>query len=98
MVSLAKGDGKQILTLAGEVTIRDAEEVAARLKSELVVGDAIEVHTADLERIDTCMLQLLCSLRKTVTAFEFRAPSDVFMQAVNRRAMGRDLTGVPEGE
>ena len=96
MVSLSKGDGKQILTLAGMVTIQDAEEVSAQLRNDLAVGDPIEVHTGDLEQIDTCMLQLLCSLRNTVTSLSFHKPSEALLRALDRRAMRRDLMGAQE--
>jgi hypothetical protein len=51
------------------------------------------VDTGSLEDIDTCILQLLCSLRKTVPAFSFDNPSEVFIGAVDRCGLRRELLG-----
>jgi len=54
------------------------------------------VDTENLEDMDTCMLQLLCSLRKTVPALSFDDPSDAFIRALERCGMRRVLLGGKE--
>jgi len=91
---MAKQQGRQILKLEGAVTIRHARELAARLKKD---GPPGGVDTAGLEDIDTCILQLLCSLRKTVPGLSFDHPSDAFTAAVDRSGLRRELLGGREG-
>jgi hypothetical protein len=49
-----------------------------------------------LEDIDTCILQLLYSLRQTVPALSFDKPSEAFIAAVDRCGMRRELLGARE--
>ncbi len=87
----------QTLRLEGAVTIRHALELAVRLAEDLVDGAPIAVDTQALGDIDTCVLQLLCSLRKTVTQLSFINPSEVFVSAVERCGLRRELLGTGEG-
>jgi anti-anti-sigma regulatory factor len=91
--SIAGAEGKQILKLAGAITIRHAQDLAARLGENLQDGLPLVVETAGLEDIDTCILQLLYSLCKTVPALSFDNPSDAFLNAVDRCGLRRDLLG-----
>lgn len=55
------------------------------------------VDTGELEDIDTCILQLLCSLRRSIPALAFDEPSEVFLGAVDRCGLRRELLGAREG-
>jgi anti-anti-sigma regulatory factor len=95
--SIANMQGGQILKLAGAVTIRNAQDLAARLGEDLKDGTPVGVDTRDLEDIDTCILQLLCALRKTVLALSFDNSSESFIAAVDRCGLRRELLGAREG-
>ena len=95
--SIAGQPGRQILKLEGAVTIRHAHDLAAMLGEALEDGTPAVVDAADLEDIDTCILQLLCALRKTVPALSFDRPSDAFTGAVERCGLRRELFGAREG-
>jgi hypothetical protein len=84
------------LRLEGVVTIRHAQDLAAKLGEGLPAGMPVEVNTGGLEDIDTCILQLLCSLRKTVPALSFDKPSDAFIGAVDRCGLRRELLSARE--
>ena len=86
----------QILKLEGAVTIRHAQELAARLGECVEDGAPVSIETGGLEDIDTCILQLLCSLRKTVPAFAIDNPSEAFAGAVDRCGLRRELLGARE--
>ena len=87
---------RQILTLEGSVTIREARNLAALLNDSLVEGAPLDIETARLDDIDTCILQLLCSLKKTAPEFTFVDTSAVFLSAVDRSQLRRALLGVRE--
>ena len=91
--SVAIEEGRQILVLAGSVTIRDARELAAMLGEKLDESLPLEVETARLEDIDTCILQLLCSLKKTAAELTFADTPDVFLNALDRGQLRRALLG-----
>ncbi len=44
--------------------MRHAQELAALIAEDLPQHNPVSVDTQDLEDIDTCILQLLCSLQK----------------------------------
>ena len=94
--SIANRQGRQILKLEGAVTIRHAQDLAAKLGEGLDDGTPLGVDTGGLEDIDTCILQLLCSLRKTIPALAFDDPSDAFIGAVDRSGLRRELLGARE--
>ena len=93
--SIANRQGRQVLRLEGAVTIRHAHDLAAKL-GDLEDGAPVGVDTGNLDDIDTCILQLLCSLRKTVPALSFDSPSGAFMAAVDRCGLRRELLGTRE--
>jgi hypothetical protein len=95
--SLVNRPGRQILKLEGAVTIRDAQALAAKLGEGLEDGAPVDVDTAGLRDIDTCILQLLSSLRKTVPVLSFDNPSETFSSAVDRRGLRRELLNAREG-
>ena len=93
--SIVNQEGKQILRLEGSVTIRHALDLAAKLE-DLADGTSLGVDTAGLEDIDTCILQLLCSLRRVVPALCFEDPSNAFAAAVDRCGLRRELLSTRE--
>jgi anti-anti-sigma regulatory factor len=95
--SITNSDGRQILKLEGAVTIRHAQDLAVKLAEGLEDGTPVGVDTGGLEDIDTCILQLLSSLRKTVPALSFDDPSEAFFRAVDRCGLRRDLLSEREG-
>ena len=88
--SIANKEGTQVLKLQGAVTIRHVADLAAKLGESLDEGRPVEVDTDGLLDVDTCILQLLYSLRKTV-ALSFDDPSDAFVAAVDRCGMRGQL-------
>jgi len=94
--SMGRKQDRQILRLEGAVTIRHAQDLAAMLGEGLENGAPMGVDTAGLEDIDTSILQLLCSLGKTVPSLSFDEPSEVFASAVDRCGLRRELLGARE--
>ena len=94
--SMANKQGRQILTLEGAVTIRHAPDLAVRL-GDLEDGVPVGIETGNLQDIDTCILQLLCALRRTVPSTCFDSPSDTFIAAADRCGLRRELLGAREG-
>jgi anti-anti-sigma regulatory factor len=86
-------EGKHVLTLTGAVTIQDAQELAGVVAECVDDGNPVAVETEGLEVIDTCILQLLCSLRKSVAELSFENPSEAFLGALERRQLRRVLLG-----
>ena len=95
--SIASTPGRLVLTLEGAVTIRQARDLAARLGESLEDGTPVGVDTGGLEDVDTSILQLLCSLRKTVPELSFDRPSEAFLGAADRCGLRRELLGAREG-
>lgn len=92
-----KTENRLSLDLEGEVTIRHAGNLAASIGEVLDGCVSVVVDTARLRDVDTSILQLLCSLHKTVPAFSFNQPSAEFLAAVNRCGLRRELlAGVQE--
>lgn len=87
----------QILKLEGAVTIREASDLVALVNEHLIDARPLTIDTQGLEDIDTSVLQVLCSLRKTVSALSFNEPSEVFVRAVERCGLRRELLGAREG-
>jgi anti-anti-sigma regulatory factor len=85
-----------VLKLEGTVTIRHALDLMAALREGLEGGVPIGVDTGGLEDADTCILQLLSSLRQTVPALCFDDPSEAFIAAVDRCGLRRQLLSVRE--
>jgi len=91
--SISDHQDRRILKLEGAVTIQHAQDLAAKLAESLDDCTSIGVDTQNLEDMDTCMLQLLCSLRKAVPALSFDDPSEAFIRALDRCGMRRELLG-----
>ena len=83
-----------ILELQGGITVRDAGELVKCLASVLTSGANVVVRTQRLEDVDTSILQMLVSLRKTAGTFVVQDPSEVFVNAVDRCALRPELLGV----
>jgi anti-anti-sigma regulatory factor len=94
---VTKDEGRQVLRLEGDVTVRDAGKLAALLSERLDPGLPVQVETARLEDIDTCILQLLYALSKTVSELGFSNPAPVFLNALDRSQMRRALLRRREG-
>ena len=94
--SLTNTQGGLTVTLEGALTIRHAQELAARLREDLKDGMAVEVKSGGVEDIDTSVLQILCSLRKTAPSFTCDSPSEAFTGAVERCSLKRELLGTRE--
>lgn len=86
-------EDRQLLTLEGAVTIRNALDLATGLAHALPGNSKFVVDTRGLEDIDTCILQILCALRKSVTGLSFDDPSEVFVSAVERCGLRREILG-----
>jgi len=95
--SIVNEQGRHFLHLEGSVTVQYAHDLAAKLGETLEGGIPVSVGTRDLEDIDTCILQLLYSLRKTVPGVSFDNPSECFIAAVDRCGLRRELLSVREG-
>jgi len=95
--SIVNEQGRHFLHLEGSVTVQYAHYLAAKLGETLEGGIPVSVGTRDLEDIDTCILQLLYSLRKTVPGVSFDNPSEFFIAAVDRCGLRRELLSVREG-
>jgi hypothetical protein len=89
--SVVNEQGKHFLNLEGSVTVQQASDLAAKLGEILEEGTPVTVGTQGLEDIDTCILQLLYSLRKTVPGLSFDHPSEYFIAAVDRCGLRREL-------
>ncbi|SPF53768.1 hypothetical protein SBA4_5830002 [Candidatus Sulfopaludibacter sp. SbA4] len=86
------------LELEGGVTIRQAVDLAARIAEVLDGCASVAIDTGGLQEVDSCILQLLCSLLKTAPALTFHQPSAIFLAAVDRCGLRRELLGgVREG-
>jgi ABC-type transporter Mla MlaB component len=88
-----KAEGTLTLELEGVVTIRHAGDLAATIAGALDGCVSVAVDTARLRDVDTSILQLLCSLLKTVPVLSFTQPSGEFHAAVDRSGLRRELLG-----
>jgi anti-anti-sigma regulatory factor len=94
--SIVNEQDRSILNLEGSVTIQNAHDLAAEFEKLLEDGTPIHVDTKGLEDIDTCILQLLYSLRKSVPELSIDNPSEFFIVAVDRCGLRRELLSVRE--
>jgi len=94
--SVVSEQDRHLLTLEGSVTVQHAHDFAARLGEIHEDGTPVNVDTQGLEDIDTCILQLLYSLRKTFPGLSFDNPSEFFIAAVDRCGLRRELLSVRE--
>ena len=88
---IQKQDNRLEVELSGGVTARHVSELAGHLASSLKGEITVVVLTRELDDIDTSVLQMLVSLRKTVTTLLFENPSEAFVNAVERCALRREL-------
>jgi ABC-type transporter Mla MlaB component len=84
-------DGGLILELSGCLTVRDAAELGKAVAESLTSTAAVTVRTAKLDDVDTTILQLLVSLKKTAANFVLEDPSNAFVSAVDRCSLRREL-------
>ena len=80
-----------VLDLTGGVTVRHAGELGKALSASLKSAATVVLRTRELEDIDTSILQMLVSLRKTAAVFVANDPSEAFVGAVDRCALRREL-------
>jgi anti-anti-sigma regulatory factor len=80
-----------LLELTGSVTARYAGELGKCLALSLETGKTVTVKAGQLDDIDTSILQLLVSLRKTAGTFVLQEFSEAFSSAVDRCALRREL-------
>jgi ABC-type transporter Mla MlaB component len=81
------------LDLKGGVTVRHAAELGKCVASSLTSGAEVIVQTQELVDIDTSILQMLLSLRKTAGSFVLDDPSQGFLDAMDRCALRREFLG-----
>ncbi len=84
-------ENKLAVELTGGVTARDVGELTGLLAPSLKGEITVVVLTRTLDDIDTSVLQMLVSLRKTVPSLLFENPSEAFLKAVDRCALRREL-------
>lgn len=97
-VIIQKTDKELTVEFEGAVTIWDAHDVASQLSEQLnsepfPISLSASVKTARLLDIHSSVLQVLCSLRKTVASLSFENPSAEFIAAVDRCGLRRELLG-----
>jgi anti-anti-sigma regulatory factor len=80
-----------LLELTGSLTARHAAELGQSLRSGLKTGETLQVRAGRLDDIDTSILQMLVSLRKTAATFVLLEYSEAFGGAVDRCALRREL-------
>ena len=89
--TIQRDEQQLTLELTGGVTARDVGELAKSVASSLTSGAAVVVRAPELDDIDTSVLQMLVSLRKTVASFVVEAPSEAFVSAAERCALRREF-------
>ena len=80
-----------ILELSGSITVRHAQGLSNAVTTALGSSAAVLVDAGGVEDMDASILQLLCSLRKSVPAFEFTSQSKELVNAADRSALRREL-------
>jgi ABC-type transporter Mla MlaB component len=81
------------LGLKGGVTVRHAAELGKCVAASLTSGAEVIVQTQELVDIDTSILQMLLSLRKTAGSFVLDDPSQGFLDAMDRCVLRREFLG-----
>jgi anti-anti-sigma regulatory factor len=94
--SIASTKDGLVLRLEGAISVRHAQDLAAKLEKVLEDSTPVIVETGGLKDIDTCILQMLYSLRKTVPSLSFDHPSEYFIGVVDRCGLRRELLGARE--
>ena len=89
--TIREEEKKVTLELNGGVTARDVAELTRHLASTLKSGTAVIVRAGEVDDVDTSILQMLVSLRKTVASLAVDELSEAFANAVDRCALRREL-------
>jgi anti-anti-sigma regulatory factor len=87
--------GRVTIALSGDVTIGEAHSIAECVSAAIVDADSVELRAGGVREIDTCVLQLLVSLRNTVSEFHIAVASDELRGMVERCGLTRELTVEP---
>lgn len=95
--SLTNREGRQVLSLEGRVTVQDAQELAGAVAVWLEDRTPLEVDTRELTDADTCIVQYLCALRKSVSDLSFSEPSEALTMALDRCQLRSYVLGLREG-
>jgi anti-anti-sigma regulatory factor len=90
---IRKTESALLVELDGIVTIGQAQDLATKIGETLDGDISVKVGTAGLQDVDTSILQILCSLRKTLSTLSFGEPSEAFIGAVDRCGLRRELLG-----
>ena len=61
---------KGVVTLDGDVTLQQAEELRCVLIKALVDADEVSLEMEKVQKVDLSCLQLLCSAHRSATRFE----------------------------
>jgi hypothetical protein len=85
------GAQDMLLEFTGGVTAREVTELHTAVCASLGPARRVIVRTEQLEDIDSSVLQLLISLRKTVPALLIEEPSEIFLAAAERCSLRREL-------
>jgi anti-anti-sigma regulatory factor len=94
--SMTVNNGKQILNLEGRVTIRNARELGLLISDSLEATLPVEVETEQLTDVDTCVLQLLLSLRRSVSQLTLVNPCQALLGALDRSQLRRQFLDARE--
>lgn len=58
-------DGRHVITLDGDLTLQNAEELRSLFVKALVEADLVAVRFGDVREADLSLLQLLCSAHRS---------------------------------
>jgi hypothetical protein len=75
------------LRLHGEVTVRDARALAADLAQAAGQQAAVQVESAELEQLDTAVLQVLCALARSGVEVSYPDGAPAIAAAAARRGI-----------
>jgi len=92
-----KSGNKGVVTLDGDVTLQQAEELRRILIKALVDADEVSLDMDKVEKVDLSCLQLLCSAHRSATRFTKKLafsgrPPQVLREAVETAGFSR-VTG-----
>jgi anti-anti-sigma factor len=99
-IELNQSDGDRVVTLKGEVTIQQAEQLRMALMEAFEAGDRVRVDLQRVTEVDLSCLQILCSAHRTslannklISIGSLRA--EVFNEILVRAGMRRHI-GCPQ--
>ena len=95
--STKKTDDALIVELSGALTIRHAQALSKSISSSLENATAVYVEAEKVEDIDASILQVLCSLKKSVRTFAFKSDAKVVVSMIDRCALRRELLTPAKG-